>query len=53
MDGAHGLPGDIETFTNELQQVLYDVGKQIIGNGIKPQPAQRYSCRLVQRVNKK
>ena len=32
IDGAHGLPRDIETFTNELQQVLHDVGKIIIGN---------------------
>ena len=43
----HGLPRDIANFTNELQQVLHDVGKKRIGNGIKPQSAQRYSCRVI------
>ena len=28
IDGAHGLPRDIQTFTGELQQVLHDVGDQ-------------------------
>ena len=36
IDGAHGLPRDIQTFTNGLQQVLHDVGGRSIGNGIKP-----------------
>ena len=34
--GAHGIPIYIQTFTDELQQVLHDVGGRIIGNGIKP-----------------
>ena len=53
IDGAHGLPRDIVTFTKELQQVLHDVGQQIIGNSIKPESAQRYSCRVIQRLNRK
>ena len=35
--GAHGIPIDIQTFTDELQEVLHDVGEQIIGNVIKPE----------------
>ena len=53
IDGAHGLPRDIVTFTKELQQVLHDVGQQIIGNSIKPESAQRYSCIVIQRLNRK
>ena len=52
IEGTHGIPRDIATFTNELQQVLHDVGKQRIDNGIKPQPAQRYAHRVIQRVNR-
>ena len=49
--GAHGLPRDIQTFTDELQQVIHGVGGQSIGNGIKLASAQSYSRRLIQRVN--
>ena len=52
IDGAHGLPRDIVAFTNELQQVLHDVGKLIIGNVIKPQSAQRYTHILIQCVDR-
>ena len=52
IDGAHGIPRDTATFTNELQQVIHDVGKLIIGNGIQPKSTQRYSCRAVQWVNR-
>ena len=51
IDGAHGLPRDISSFTNELQQVIRDVGKQIIGNGIQPQYSQKYAHRFIQHVN--
>ena len=51
IDGSHGLPRYIHTFTDKLQQVLHDVGEQIIDNGIKPASSQRYSHRLIQRVN--
>ena len=50
--GAHGLPRDMQTFTDDLQQVLHDVRGRIIGNGIKPAPAQRYARRLIQCVNR-
>ena len=50
--GAHGIPIDIHTFTEELQQVLHDVGGRIIRNGIKPESAQRYARILIQRVNR-
>ena len=52
IDGAHGLPRDIETLTNKLQKVLHENSKQIIGNRIKPQSAQRYAHKLIQRVNR-
>ena len=27
IDGAHGVPRDIETFTNNLKQVVHGIGK--------------------------
>ena len=51
IDGAHGIPIDIQTFTDELQQVLHDVGEQIIGNVIKPESEKSYARRLIQHVN--
>ena len=38
IDGAHVLPRDIQNFADELQQVLHEVGGQIIVNDIKPAP---------------
>ena len=52
IDGAHGLPRYIHTFTNKLQQVLRDVGRWIIGNYIKPSSAQSYAHGLIQCVNR-
>ena len=52
IDGAHGIPRGMQKFTDELQQVLHDVGGRSIGNGIKPSSAQIYSRRFVQRVNR-
>ena len=43
---------DIQNFTDELHQVLHDVGRKIIDNGIKPSSAQGYSLRLIQLVNR-
>ena len=43
MHGAHGLPRDIVSLTNELQQLIHDVGKQNIDNGIQPRSEQRYA----------
>ena len=51
IDGAHELPIDILTFNNKIKQVLQYSGKRIIGNKIKPESAQRYSHRVIQRVN--
>ena len=50
--GSHGLPRDINTFTDELQQVLHDEGGKIIGNGIKQAPEKIYSHILIQIVNR-
>ena len=52
IDDAHGLPRDIVSLTNELQQVLHDVGKLSISNGIQSKSAQRYACRVIQSVNR-
>ena len=49
--GPHGIPRDIHTFTEYLQQVLHDGGGRIIGNIIKPSSAQRYDRISIQRVN--
>ena len=51
IDWVNELSKDIQTFTNELQQVLHGLGGQIFGNCIKPSSAQRYSDRLMQCVN--
>ena len=45
IDGSHGLPRDISTFTNELKQVLRDIVKIIIVNIIKPKPAKKNYAR--------
>ena len=51
IDGAHGLPRDIQTFAGEQQEVIHDVGGKIIDNFIKPVSAQSYARILIQRVN--
>ena len=51
IDGAHLISRDIQTFTDELQQVLQEVGGQIIDNDIKPESARRYTRRLIQHSN--
>ena len=51
IDGAQGLPRDIQIFTEELQQVIHDVGGRIVVNCIKPSPAKMYSRGLIQCVN--
>ena len=52
IEGGHGLPIDITSFTNDPRKVLHDVGKQRNGNGIKPQSAQRYARRVIRCVNR-
>ena len=51
IDGAHGLPRDIETFNNKIQQVPHDVGQLSVGIAIKPESEKRYARRVIQRVN--
>ena len=34
IEGAHGLPGDTTTISNELQQVLHGVGRRDAQNAI-------------------
>ena len=50
IDGAHGLQRDIANLNNEIQQVLHDVGTQIIGDGFQPKSAERYACRFIEWV---
>ena len=51
IDGAHGLPRDIQTFTDKLQQVVHGIGGQITSNFIKPASSQIYPHKLIQCVN--
>ena len=52
MDDAHVLPRDAKILANKLQQVLSVVGKQMIGNEIKHNSAQKYTHRVSEQVNK-
>ena len=47
IDGAHELPRDTPIFANEIQQVLHDVGKLSISNGIQSKYQQRYGRRVI------
>ena len=49
---AHGLLRDTFTISDELQQVLYDMGRQDANNTITPDSALRYARRLIAHVNK-
>ena len=48
----HGLPRYIQTFTDDLQQLIHDKDGRRVGNDIKPSSTQRYAHRLYQRVNR-
>ena len=48
---AHGLPRYIQTFTEELQQVLHDAVGLSIDNDIKLSSEQSYDCILIQHIN--
>ena len=52
IEGAHGLPRDTSTISDELQQVLYGVGSQDANNTITSDSALRYDLRVIARVNK-
>ena len=49
--GAYGLPIDIVSLTNEMQQVIHDLGKIITGNGIQPKSSQRHAYIVIEWVN--
>ena len=44
MEGVYGIPRDIISIKNELQQVLHLVGKLRIVDGIKQNYTYKYSC---------
>ena len=50
--GTHGLPRDVMSLNNKIQQVLHDVGKRRFCNGIQHKYSQRYARRVIERVNK-
>ena len=52
IDGAHGLPRDTTSLTNDLKQVLHYIVKKIISNVIKHKYTQRYALRVTEWVNK-
>ena len=52
IDSAHELPRYIVSISNKLQQVLHDVGNQIIVNGMQSKSAIRYAPIVIQRVNR-
>ena len=52
IEGAHGLPRDTSTISDELQQVIYGVGRRDANNTITPESALRHARRVIARVNK-
>ena len=50
IEGAHSLPRDTTTISNELQQVLHGVGCWDITKTIAPDSALRYARRVILRV---
>ena len=52
IEGAHGLPRDTNTISDELQQVLHGVGRRDVTKTITPDSALRYIRRVIAHVNK-
>ena len=52
IEGAHGLPRDTNTISNELQQVMHGVGRRESNKTIKSRSALRYACIVITRVYK-
>ena len=52
IEGAHGLPRDDTTISDELQQVLHDVGRRDARKTITLESALRYTIRVIVSVNK-
>ena len=49
--GAHGIPIDKMSLTNEIQQVLHVIGKHKVSREIKQSSVQRYDHRFIKQVN--
>ena len=52
IEGAYGLPRDTNTISDELQQVLHNVGRRDVAKTITLDSALRYARRVIARVNK-
>ena len=52
IEGAHGLPMDTTTISDEIQQVLHGVGRQDANKTITQDSALRYARRVIGCVNK-
>ena len=52
IEGAHGLPRDTNTISDEIQQVIHGVGRWDANKTIKIHSALRYFQRVIARVNK-
>ena len=52
IEGAHFLPRDTTPISNELQQVLHDMGRREANKTITPDSALRYAHRVIGHVNK-
>ena len=52
IEGAHVLPRDTTTISDELQQVLHGVGRRDANKTITPDSALKYARRVIARVNK-
>ena len=52
IEGAHVLPRDTTTISDELQQGLHGVGCRDVAKPITPDSALRYARRVIARVNK-
>ena len=50
--GAHALPRDVMSLTNDSQQVLHYIGNQDIGNIIQHISTKRHSRIVIKQVNK-
>ena len=52
IEGAHGLPRDTNTVSDELQHVIHGVGCRYANKTITPPSALRYARRVIPCVNK-
>ena len=50
--GARGLPRDTTNISDEIKQVIHDVGRRDANKTITPSSALRYAHRVIELVNK-